>query len=38
VTPEINAASTILIGFVTLAVIAATLASKRAALRGLARD
>jgi len=34
VTPEINAASTILIGLVTLAVIAATLASKHAALRG----
>jgi putrescine transport system permease protein len=29
VTPEINAASTILIGFATLAVIAATLATKR---------
>jgi putrescine transport system permease protein len=34
VTPEINAASTILIGLVTLAVVAATLASKHAALRG----
>ena len=34
VTPEINAASTILIGLVTLAVTAATLASKHAALRG----
>jgi putrescine transport system permease protein len=32
-TPEINAASTILIAFVTLGVIAATLAGKRAALR-----
>ena len=33
VTPEINAASTILIALVTIAVIAATLAGKRAALR-----
>jgi putrescine transport system permease protein len=33
VTPEINAASTILIGLVTIAVLAATLAGKRAALR-----
>jgi putrescine transport system permease protein len=33
VTPEINAASTILIGLVTLAVIAATVTTKRATLR-----
>jgi putrescine transport system permease protein len=33
VTPEINAASTILIGLVTLAVIAATVMTKRATLR-----
>ena len=31
--PEINAASTILIGIVTLGVIAATLLSKRSSLR-----
>ena len=36
VTPEINAASTILIGLVTLAVTAATLTSKHAAFRGTA--
>ncbi len=33
VTPEINAASTLLIALVTVGVIAATLAGKRAALR-----
>jgi putrescine transport system permease protein len=33
VTPEINAASTILIGLVTIVVLAATLMTKRAALR-----